>query len=163
DASIGHCSLGATLDSLLSARKIRVGFWRAGWGAMGAALLLTPPAAAAAEGPPVVLALVIDTSGSLGRQDLDEARELTVGVPAAPPPPGRQAAVSPSDDESPLALERPSDAAAVRAAVAALPKGGSSPALNDALYDASRYLRDAPGRRRAILLVTDGRDERSAV
>ena len=50
-----------------------------------------------------------------------------------------------------------------RRAVDGLRTAGSHTALNDALYDASRYLRDGPGRRRAILLVTDGRDERSAV
>ncbi len=125
-------------------------------------LLLAPPLATAADGPPVVLALVIDTSGSLGRQDLEAARELTVGVLAALPA-GSQAAVFSFDDQSQLVLDRTSDAAAVKKAVDGLAKAGSYTALYDALYDASRYLRDAPGRRRAILLVTDGRDERSAV
>jgi FHA domain/von Willebrand factor type A domain len=129
---------------------------------MGAALLPTPSLATAAEAPPVVLAVVIDTSGSLGRQDLDAARELTVEVLAALPA-SSQAAVFSFDDQAQLVLERTSDAAAVKAAVDGLAKAGSHTALNDALYDASRYLRDAPGRRRAILLVTDGRDERSAV
>jgi hypothetical protein len=154
--------LGATLRTLLSARKIRVGLRRGSWRAAGAALLLTSPLPSTPEAPPVVLALVIDTSGSLGRQDLDEARELTVGVLAALPA-GSQAAVFSFDDQSQLVLDRTSDAAAVKAAVDGLAKAGSHTALNDALYDASRYLRDAPGRRRAILLVTDGRDERSAV
>jgi FHA domain/von Willebrand factor type A domain len=129
---------------------------------MGAALLPTPSLATAAEAPAVVLAVVIDTSGSLGRQDLDAARELTVEVLAALPA-SSQAAVFSFDDQAQLVLERTSDAAAVKAAVDGLAKAGSHTALNDALYDASRYLRDAPGRRRAILLVTDGRDERSAV
>jgi hypothetical protein len=40
---------------------------------------------------------------------------------------------------------------------------GQYTALYDALYDASRYLRDAGGARRAILLITDGKDENSAL
>ena len=35
--------------------------------------------------------------------------------------------------------------------------------MNDALFDAARLLRDAPAVRPAIVLVTDGRDEGSAV
>jgi hypothetical protein len=105
---------------------------------------------------------VIDTSGSVGRKDLDDARELAVGVLTALPS-GSQAAVFSFDDQPQLVLERTADAVAVKAAVDALRVAGSHTALNDALYDASRYLRDAPGRRRAILLITDGRDERSAV
>jgi hypothetical protein len=151
--------LGATLRSLLSARKIRVGAILAA----GPILLLPPLPGLAEEGPPpVLLAVVIDTSGSVGGKDLDAARELAVGVLAALPP-GSQAAVFSFDDQSQLVLDRTSDAEAVRGAVDSLRKGGNYTALNDALYDASRYLHDAPGRRRAILLVTDGRDERSAV
>jgi Inner membrane component of T3SS, cytoplasmic domain/von Willebrand factor type A domain len=153
--------LGATLRSLLSVRKIRGGLRRFGWGA-AAALLLAPGPGRAAERPAVTLALVIDTSGSLRRPDLDQARELTLAVLAALPE-GSEAAVFSFDDQSRLVQERTTDGGAVRRAVDGLQTAGSHTALNDALYDASRYLRDAPGRRRAILLVTDGRDERSAV
>jgi hypothetical protein len=153
--------LGATLRSLLSARKIRGGLPRLVRGALSAALLLAAWPAAA-ERPPVTLALVIDTSGSLARPDLDLARELTIGVLAALPA-GSEAAVFSFDDQSRVVLPRTSDPEAVRSAVDGLKGAGRYTALYDALYDASRYLRDAPGRRRAILLVTDGRDERSAV
>jgi Inner membrane component of T3SS, cytoplasmic domain/von Willebrand factor type A domain len=154
--------LGATLRSLLSVRKIRGGFRRFGWGAVSAAVLLAPGAGSAAEGPAVTLALVIDTSGSLRRADLDQARELTLAVLAALPA-GSEAAVFSFDDQSRLVQGRTADANAVRRAVDGLRTAGSHTALNDSLYDASRYLRDGPGRRRAILLVTDGRDEGSAV
>ncbi len=152
--------MGATLRSLLSARKIRGGFRRFGWVAGSAVLLLSPrPSAGDAA---VTLALVIDTSGSLRRADLDQARELALGVLAALPA-GSEAAVFSFDDQSRLAQARTADAEAVRRAVDGLHMAGSRTALYDALYDASRYLQDAPGSRRAILLVTDGRDERSAV
>ena len=108
------------------------------------------------------MALVFDTSGSLRQADLDKARELTLGVLAALPA-GSEAAVFSFDDQSRVVLPRTSDPEAVRSAVDNLQSAGRYTALYDALYDASRYLRDAPGRRRAILLVTDGRDERSAV
>jgi hypothetical protein len=153
--------LGATLRSLLSVRKIRGGSPRLGRGALAAALLVAP-GPAFGEGPAVTLALVIDTSGSLTRADLVQARELALGVLAALPA-GSETAVFSFDDESRLVLARTQDADALKRAVDGLQSAGSRTALNDALYDASRYLRDAPGRRRAILLVTDGRDEKSAV
>jgi hypothetical protein len=49
------------------------------------------------------------------------------------------------------------------AAVSALRPTGRTTALYDALYDASRYLRDAPAARRAVVLLTDGRDEGSTL
>jgi hypothetical protein len=108
------------------------------------------------------VALVIDTSGSLTRADLVRAHELATGMLAALPA-GSEAAVFSFDDQSRLVLGRTSDADAVRTAVEGLHTQGSWTALYDALYDASRYLRDAPGARHAILLVTDGRDEKSAL
>jgi hypothetical protein len=51
----------------------------------------------------------------------------------------------------------------VRARLAALTLSGRHTALHDALYDASRYLRHAPASRKAIVLITDGRDENSAL
>src|SRR5262249_31693394 len=76
---------------------------------------------------------------------------------------GSEAAVFSFDDQSRIVLPRTADADAVHTAVDALHAQGSHTALYDALYDASRYLRDAPGARHAILLVTDGRDEKSAL
>ncbi len=129
--------------------------------AAGAALLAVP-GPVTGEGPAVSLALVIDTSGSLRRPDLAQARELALGVLAALPA-GSEAAVFSFDDQSRLLQARTTDADAVRRAVDSLRTSGRHTALHDALYDASRYLSDVPGKRRAILLVTDGRDERSAV
>jgi len=108
------------------------------------------------------VALVIDTSGSLSRTDLLRARELATGMLAALPK-GSEAAVFSFDDQSRLVEPRTADAEAVRRAVDGLRIQGSHTALHDALFDASRYLREAPGARHAILLVTDGRDEKSAV
>jgi hypothetical protein len=122
-------------------------------------------AAAVPAGPPpspAVAALVLDTSGSLPPPELDLARELATGVLLGLPP-GSEVAVFSFDDQSRLVQERTRDADAVRRAIGALRGRGRHTALHDALYDASRYLRDAVGERRAILLMTDGRDENSSL
>jgi FHA domain-containing protein/von Willebrand factor type A domain-containing protein len=131
-----------------------------GKGILLLSLVLAAPAWAGP--PPVTVALVIDTSGSLTRTDLAQARELATGVLGSLPP-GSEVAVFSFDDQSRVVLPRTSDVPAVTAAIDGLRTAGSYTALYDALYDASRYLRDAPGARHAILLVTDGKDERSAL
>lgn len=108
------------------------------------------------------MALALDTSGSLTRADLAEARDLAAGVLQALPP-GSEVAVFSFDDVSRVVQPRTADADAVRRAIDGLRVAGKYTALHDALFDASRYLRDAPGARRAILLVTDGKDENSAL
>jgi len=51
----------------------------------------------------------------------------------------------------------------VQAAIFSVAQAGRHTALYDALYEASLYLRDAPPSRKAIVLLTDGRDENSSV
>jgi hypothetical protein len=109
-----------------------------------------------------VVAVVLDTSGSLSPADLAAAGSLASGLLRALPA-GSEAAVFAFSDESQLLLERTSDIAAVEQVIGALRPTGRRTALYDALYDASRYLRDAPATRRAVVLLTDGRDEGSAL
>ncbi len=145
-------------------KEIRVGL------VLGAACLAGVLAGSTALGgltaqgaePPAIIALVLDTSGSLTRGDLARARELATGVLKALPA-GSEAAVFAFDNQSRLVQPRTTDSDSVRAAVEGLQIAGQYTALYDALYDASRYLRDAAGARRAILLVTDGKDENSAL
>jgi len=88
---------------------------------------------------------------SIGRHELEDYfRELEV-------------AVFSFDDASRVVLPRTADADAVKRAIDGLRIAGKYTALHDALFDASRYLREAAGARRAILLVTDGKDENSAL
>src|SRR6185295_19871024 len=124
-------------------------------------LTLTAGPTGAAE-PPATVALALDTSGSLTRADLAQARDLAAGVLQALPP-GSEVAVFSFDDASRVVQPRTADADAVKRAIDSLSTAGRYTALHDALFDASRYLRDASGARRAILLVTDGKDENSAL
>jgi hypothetical protein len=108
------------------------------------------------------VALVLDTSGSLTRVDLEEARDLAAGVLQALPP-DSEVAVFSFDDASRMVQPRTAEADAVKRAIDGLRVAGKYTALYDALFDASRYLRESAGARRAILLVTDGKDENSAL
>jgi hypothetical protein len=135
-----------------------------GWiGALIAlAALLTPASAVSDEAPPAVVALLVDTSGSIRPQDLAQARAIATSL-AQSLPGGSQIAVFTFDDQSRLVLPRTADRGAIARALDGAKIAGQWTALNDALYDASRYLRDAPSVRRAIVLVTDGQDENSAL
>ena len=133
----------------------------AGWIAVCGGLLAVPRAAVPSEDPAVV-ALVIDTSGSVGRPGLARAKELVTGILSALGE-GSEAAVFTFDDRSRLVLRRTGDAGAIRAALERAAVSGRGTALHDALYDAARYLREPGAGPRAIVLVTDGRDEGSAL
>jgi hypothetical protein len=114
-----------------------------------------------ADNPPVVV-LTLDTSRSIGQPGLDRARELALGIlPRLGP--GAEAAIFTFDDQSRLVQERTPRPDDLRRALSRVVMSGRYTALYDALYDASRYVRDAPGTRKAIVLVTDGRDENSAL
>jgi hypothetical protein len=78
-------------------------------------------------------------------------------------PAGSEMAVFTFDDQSRLVLPHTGDAAAVDRAITGAKIRGQWTALNDALYDASRYLREIPTGRRSIVLVTDGLDENSVL
>lgn len=123
--------------------------------------VLTPAAPALAADPPLI-ALVLDTSGSLTPDDVAHRQQIAASLLAALPA-GSEIAVFTFDDESRLVLPRSADRAKVLAAIDAQGRAGRFTALHDALYDATRYLSGVPGRRRGIVLVTDGKDENSAL
>jgi hypothetical protein len=112
--------------------------------------------------PPASVALTFDTSGSVGPVELGRARDLALAILAALPE-GSEVAVLAFDDQSRVVVPRTSRPDEVRERLAALKVAGRFTALHDALYDASRYVRDAPGARKAIVLITDGVDENSAL
>jgi hypothetical protein len=124
------------------------------------AMALAGPARAAE--PPFVVALLVDTSGSVGAPELLRARRLAEdlldGLPA-----GSEIAVFRFDDQAKLVLPRTTRKQDVRRALARLAPAGRKTALNDALYDGSKYVRETPGGRGALVLITDGVDEDSAV
>jgi hypothetical protein len=106
--------------------------------------------------------LTLDTSGSVGAAQLARARDLVLALLAALPE-GSEVAVLAFDDQSRVVVpwtSRPDD---VRARLTEIRVAGRYTALHDALYDASRYVRDAAGARKAIVLATDGVDENSAL
>jgi hypothetical protein len=123
---------------------------------------LAGPAANAAEPPPVVVAVALDASGSLRDADIGRARDLALRLLDTLPA-GSEIAVFSFDDESRLLQRRTGDGGAVRRALARVSRTGRFTALHDALYDASRYLKDEPAGRRAIVLFTDGNDENSSL
>jgi len=118
--------------------------------------------ASANDAPAAVVALVLDTSGSVTAAGLARSRELAVelleGLPVS-----SEFAVLTFDDESRVVLPRTSRPEEVRAALDALRISGRRTALHDALFDAGRQLAQATGQRRAIVLLTDGRDTDSAL
>ena len=125
------------------------------------ALLATTSPAHTSE-PPVSLALVLDTSGSLRAPAIQKRQLLTEQIAEALPV-DSEIAVFAFDDVPRLVLSWSTDRAAVVAASAELGTSGQFTALYDALFDASRYVAGAPGRQKAILLITDGLDENSAI
>ncbi len=140
-------------------------FCRNGIGLAAALVVLCPPVTAATavdRGGPALVGVVLDTSGSLHAADLARARMLTAELLDALPP-GSEIAVFGFDDQPRLLLPRTADGEAVRKALEKLTISGRYTALYDALYDASGYLSEAPQARKAIVLITDGRDENSAL
>lgn len=131
---------------------------------IGVALALAAGAQAAwsAEDPPAVVALTLDTSGSIRPELIEQTRALAASILSALPT-GSEVALFVFDDSSRLILARTSDPEAVRQTLAGVKRAGRFTALYDALYDASRYLETAPRSRKAIVLVTDGKDENSAL
>ena len=123
-------------------------------------LLLAPPARPEPAG--ALVAVLLDSSGSVSARELDRARQLALDVLRSLPA-GSEVAVFTFDDQSRLVLPRTSRADEVKRALAGARIGGRHTALYDALYDASRYLRESGAARPAILLITDGRDEQSTL
>ena len=115
-----------------------------------------------ADEPPAIVALTLDTSGSIRPELIERTRSLAVSILERLPE-GSEVALFVFDDTSRLILARTKDREAVRLALAGVRRAGRFTALYDALYDASRYLEAAPRSRKAIVLVTDGKDENSAL
>jgi len=133
--------------------------------ALVAALALLAAArlgAEASQPSPAIVALTLDTSGSIRPPDLERTRNLAQQLLEALPA-RSEVAVLTFDDESRVVAERTSNPEPIRQAILSVQASGRFTALHDALYDASRYLRDAPPARKAIVLVTDGHDENSAL
>jgi Mg-chelatase subunit ChlD len=129
---------------------------------MVAALLAAVAAPAARAAPPASVVLTLDTSGSVGAAQLTGARDLALAIMAALPE-SSEFAVLAFDDQSRVIVPWTSRPDEVRAKLTDVRVGGRYTALHDALYDASRYVRDASGARKAIVLITDGVDENSAL
>ncbi len=112
--------------------------------------------------PPAIVVLALDTSGSIAAADLLRTRDLAQLFLASLPA-GSEVALLTFDDQSRIVVERTARAEKLRAALAQVRASGRYTALYDALYESSRYLRNAPPTRKAVVLVTDGRDENSAL
>jgi hypothetical protein len=130
--------------------------------ALGVALLAPFSSAAPDPQKGPVVAMVLDTSGSIPPPELARTRQLTVALLESLPP-GGEVALFTFDDQARLVLDRTSEVEPLRRAVEGIRIAGHFTALHDALYDASRYLRDAPKVPKAIVLVTDGQDENSTL
>jgi hypothetical protein len=130
--------------------------------ALTVALALASVGAKENDAPPAIVALAIDSSGSLTPSDLERTKQLAKSILESLPP-GSEVAIFGFDDQSRLLRPRTADAAELRRALEAITIAGRYTALYDALYDTSRYLRDAPAARKTIVLVTDGLDENSAL
>jgi FHA domain/von Willebrand factor type A domain len=130
--------------------------------AAGLAVPAVPARAETASAEAVTVALVLDTSASIRPDELERTRALCVGV-LEHLPLGSEAALFTFDDQDRMLLpwtKAPSD---LRGALAIVRPTGKYTLLHDALYDASKQLRDASARRKALVLLTDGKDEGSTL
>ncbi len=118
--------------------------------------------AAAQAPPPAIVVLALDTSGSIAAADLRRTRDLVQEMLESLPA-GSEVALLTFDDQSRILVQGTARAETLRAALAQVKISGRYTALHDALYEASRYLRSALPTRKAVVLVTDGRDENSAL
>ena len=112
--------------------------------------------------PPALVALALDTSGSIGRASLARAKDLAPALLASLPA-GSEVAVIAFDDQPRVVVPRTSRPELIAQRLEAVQVGGHYTALHDAVFDASRYVREAPGASKAVVLVTDGVDDNSAL
>jgi Mg-chelatase subunit ChlD len=125
-----------------------------------AAALSTPPASAAPDS--VTIAFALDTSGSITREELQQARVLITSIFEGLPP-GSEAALFTFDDTERLLLPWTSTPTDLQRTLDIVGPTGRFTALHDALYEASRKLHDTRTARKAMVLVTDGKDEGSTL
>src|SRR5262249_47445080 len=107
---------------------------------------------------PTLIALLIDNSGSIRPEDLGRMQTLVRNLLASLPP-GCEIAIYKFNDDSQLLLERTSKVQQIEDTIGSLRREGRYTALYDAVFDASQYLESQPTQRRAILLLTDGKNE----
>lgn len=119
------------------------------------AALLAVPAPAASEPVPVVVA--VDTSRSLAPAELRGVTDTLADVVGALPSTTPTALLA-FDDEPRWIVPLPATPSEVAAALPGLRPRGDYTLLHDALFVASRDLRDGG----IVLVATDGRDENSA-
>lgn len=125
--------------------------------AMGILLLALIPLLAVAE----PTAILVDTSRSITPKQFEDAKGLLNSLVPALLEKGPVAVYAFNDSPVKVA-DYTTDAAAVQAGIAKLEQGGQFTLLYDAIYAA---VKDIEGRNEAglVLLVTDGKDENSAV
>ena len=113
---------------------------------------------------PVALVLALDLSGSMAGQALEDAKAAALAVLAQLGPEDRVAILGFADQVDLDALNDSretafsTDKAAVETVVRGLSAGGNTP-LYDAVFKAVRLAAAESGVTRAVLLLTDGRDE----
>jgi len=131
--------------------------------ALAAAVLnIWTAGAGAATAEPVTVAIALDTSGSIAKDEFEKARELCAAV-LQNLPAGSEAGLFTFDDHERLLLPWGSNAEDIRRALAIVGRTGRFTALHDALYEASRKLQATPPGHKAIVLITDGKDEGSTL
>jgi len=134
-------------------------------GALLAGMLATSSVGAAArpeDPPPMLVVLGLDTSGSIGNASLTRAKDLVPALLASLPA-GTELAVITFDDQPHVVVPPTSSPGRIAHGLEGVQVAGRFTALHDAVFDASRYAREAPAARKAIVLVTDGVDDNSAL
>ena len=127
-----------------------------------AALGLSPAAPLQAAEAPLRVALLVDTSGSIRpaaqaiRNKL--AADIARGLPA-----GSEVALFAFDDKPRLLVPRTTKVSDIAEVAAKLGAAGQFTALNDAIFDGAREIGSSGAGRRAIVILTDGLDENSAL
>ncbi len=110
----------------------------------------------------VRLAVVLDTSGSIEPQEFEKTRALCAAL-LEELPAGSEAALLTFDDQERLLLPWTRSAQELRQALQIVHPTGRRTALYDAVFAASRQLREAPAGRKALVLLTDGKDTGSTL
>lgn len=110
---------------------------------------------------PIAIALVIDTSGSMADDSkLENARTAATSFIDALGPADRATVVSFADQVT-VAQDYSKDKPALKAAIAGLNPGGNT-LLYDAVAQTAHRQAAQPERRKALILLTDGEDTKSA-